>query len=339
MFRFGNSELLYCLVCIPVLFAGFFILRINYRERLKKFGDMALLEGLMPMRSSYTPIIKFSLMMMVLALLIVALARPQFGTKLKEVKREGIEMMIALDVSNSMLATDISPNRLERAKQAISSLMSKMQNDAVGLIIFAGDAYIQLPITSDYASAKMFLSNVNPEYISKQGTAIAEAITLASSSFSSSESSSKAIVIISDGEDHEGNAIEAAAMAKGKGIKVYTIGMGSELGSLIPKANGSGFITDKSGNPVTSRLDPHMLGEIAVAGGGEYFTASTNNVGLNKLYQELSSMDKSKLEVQRFSEYDDQYFYFVWLALMLFVIDILVYDRKNKWLSNIKLFE
>ncbi len=339
MFRFGDVYILFFLAGIPVLYIVYFLYRRNYKERLKRFGDSNLVAELMPLKSNSKPFIKFSLLMFVMVLLIFALARLQFGTKLKEVKREGIEMIIALDVSNSMLATDISPNRLDRAKQAINTLIGKMKNDRIGLIIFAGEAYTQLPITSDYISAKMFLSSVNPEYVSKQGTAIGEAINLAVHSFSPSENSSKAIVIISDGEDHEGNAVEAATAAKGKGIKVFTIGMGSQLGSLIPKLDGTGFLTDKNGNPVTSRMSPEMLSNIAIAGGGEYFTASTSNVGLNKLYQELSKLDKAEIEMQKYSEYDDQFSYFIWAALIVFIIEVLLFERKNKWLNSIKLFD
>jgi Ca-activated chloride channel family protein len=248
-------------------------------------------------------------------------------------------MIIALDVSNSMLATDISPNRLERAKQAINSLVGKMKNDKVGLIIFAGDAYTQLPITADYISAKMFLENISPDIVSKQGTAIGKAIKLASKSFSPTTEASKVIVIISDGENHEGDAVIAAQEAAEKGIVIYTIGMGSTQGSLIPKKNGSGFVVDRDGNPVTSRMNPKMLSQIAAAGEGKYFTATTNNVHLNDLYNELNKLDKAEMDTQVYSEYDDQYAYFVVLALVLIIAELLVMERKNKWLQNFKMFD
>ncbi len=338
MFRFENSGILYLLILVPLLLVGYYIYRYNHSKRLKKYGNLSVISQLMPLRSSFRPTLKFYFIVISVACLIVALARPQFGSKLKEVKREGIEMIIALDVSNSMLATDISPNRLERAKQAINTLVSKMKDDKIGLIIFAGDAYTQLPITTDYVAAKMFLANISPDIVSKQGTAIGKAISLAGKSFSPTSESSKVIVVISDGENHEGDAITAAQDAEEKGILIYTIGMGSTNGSLIPKKNGRGFVTDREGNPVTSRMNPKMLNQIATAGGGKYFTATSGNVHLNDLYNELRKLDKAEIETQVYSEYDDQFAYFVAFALLLLIIDILVMERKNKWLSNIKLF-
>lgn len=338
MFRFQNVEVLYLLAVVPVLITGFLVYRYVFKRRLKKFGNPDIIKQLMPLQSNSRPYIKFFTLMLVISLMIFALSRPQFGSKLKEVKRKGIELIIALDVSNSMLATDISPNRLERAKQAINDLVSKMRDDRVGMIIFAGDAYTQLPVTNDYVSAKMFLSNISPDIVSKQGTAIGKAINLGSKSFSQAEETSKAIVIISDGENHEGDALEAAKAAGEKGILVYTIGMGSTQGSLIPKKSGAGFITDKQGNPVTSRMNPEMLNQIATAGGGKYFTASSNNVHLNDLYNELRKLEQAAIETQVYSEYDDQYGYFIALALLLLILEHLIMERKNKWLSNIKLF-
>jgi len=338
MFRFENIDILYLLFVIPLLFAGYFFYRSNFRKRLKMFGTEAVVYQLMPLYSSARPLLKFTVLMLVLALMIFALARPQFGSKLKEVKREGIEMIIALDVSNSMLATDIKPNRLERAKQAINTLISKMKNDRIGLIIFAGDAYTQLPITTDYTSAKMFLANTGPDVVSKQGTAIGKAIKLGVRSFTQDEEASKVIVIISDGENHEGDALESARMAAEKGISIYTIGMGSPNGSLIPLRNGRGFVTDRQGNPVTSRMNPEMLNKIAVEGGGKYYTASSTNVGLNRLYSELQKLDKAEIDKQVYSEYDDQYAYFISIALILIIFELLLHNRKNKRLSNLKLF-
>jgi Ca-activated chloride channel homolog len=339
MFRFGDIHILVLLTAIPLLFLGFLFYRRNYKRRLKKFADNYLLYELMPLQSNTKPFIKISLSLFILSLCIFALARLQFGTKLREVKKKGIEMIIALDISNSMLATDIQPSRLDRAKQAIESLIGRMKNDKIGLIIFAGEAYTQLPITSDYVSAKMFLSDVNPDYISRQGTAIGDAIDLATHSFTENDNTSKAIVVISDGENFEGDAVGSASLAKERGIKVYTIGMGSTIGSLIPKKDGSGFFTDKDGNPVTTRMNPEMLSNIAVAGGGEYFTASTSNVGLDNLYNELSKLDKKEMGLQQYSEFDDQYSYFLWAALLTLLIDLFIFERKNIWFNKLKLFE
>lgn len=326
------------LIIIPILFLGYYIYFRNFNYRLKRFGNPELLQQLIPYFSKVRPFIKFSVIMVVIFLLIISLARPQFGSKLKEVKREGIEMVIALDVSNSMMATDIAPNRLARAKQAINSMVSKMKDDKIGLIIFAGDAYTQLPITADYTSAKMFLSNISPDIVSKQGTAIGEAIELGMRSFTQDEESSKVIVIISDGENHEGDAIEAANQAAEKGILIYTIGMGSPRGALIPNRNGVGYIKDRQGNPVTTRMNPEMLNNIASAGGGKYYSASSGTVGLSKLYNELGKLEATEIETQVYSEYDDQYSYFIALAILLLLVELFITDRRNKWLSGIKIF-
>jgi Ca-activated chloride channel family protein len=266
-----------------------------------------------------------------LASLIIAAARPQFGSKLEEVKREGIEMIIALDISRSMLAEDIKPNRLERAKQAIVTLINRMQDDKIGMIVFAGDAYTQLPITTDYISAKIFLSNINTEIVSRQGTAIASAIDLGAKSFTQDTEASKVIVVISDGENHEGDAIEAARLAAEKGIKVYTIGMGLTTGAPIP--------LHRQGEVVISRMDPNMLNQIASAGDGEFIAASTGNVGLNQLYNELNNLNKSEIETKVYSEYDDQFHYFIIFALVLLIIDIFILERKSKYFRNISLFK
>ncbi len=338
MFRFENDHILYFLFIIPLLFIGYFIYHKSFKERLKRFSDVALLKQLSPLLSTSRPLLKFSMLLLVVLLLIIALARPQFGSKLKEVKREGIEMIIALDVSKSMLATDIAPNRLERAKQSINSLVGKMKDDKIGLIIFAGDAYMQLPITADYTSAKMFLGNITPDIVSRQGTAIGKAIELGMRSFTPAEETAKVIVIISDGENHEGDAVVAAQKAQEKGIQVYTIGMGSERGALIPDRINGGFIKDRQGNPVTSRMNPKMLDEIAKAGGGEFYSASNGTVGLSKLYNELNKLQKSEIESQVYSEYDDQYSYFVALALLVLILELFILNRKNKWLSGLKIF-
>jgi Ca-activated chloride channel homolog len=338
MFRFENLYVLFFLILIPLFYLFFYINRANHKKRLREFASNVVLQQIMPDYSASKSVLKFNILMFVLVLLIFSLARPQFGSKLKEVKRKGIEVIIALDVSNSMMATDISPNRLKRAKQAISTLVGKMQDDLIGMIIFAGDAYTQLPITTDYASAKMFLSNISTDAVARQGTAIGKAIKLARNSFTQNEETTKVMVIISDGENHEGDAVEEAKLANEEGIQIYTIGMGSTKGSLIPLKNRSGFVTDKRGNPVTTQMNAEMLNQIAMAGGGSFYQASTTNVGLQKLYNELKKLEKAEIETQVYSEYDDQYTYLVLLALILLIADIFILQRKNKWLSNIKLF-
>lgn len=338
MFRFAHSEVLYILLLIPLLLAVYIILFRDYRAAIAKFGSDSILGVLMPDRAPARRHIKFTLLLLILSLIIVALARPQFGSKLEEIKREGIEIVLALDVSNSMRAEDIKPSRLERAKQAIVSLIEKLDNDRIGLIVFAGDAYTQIPLTTDYVSARMFLSNTSTDIVSKQGTAIGSAIELGMKSFSPNTEASKVIVIISDGENHEGNAIQAAQQAAEKGIKIFTIGMGFKDGAPIPNLREGGFVKDRQGKVVMSKMNPEMLTQIAATGGGDYFTASTSNVGLTRLYNQLNKMQKAKLETKVYSEYDDQYQYFIGLALLLMLIEFLISERKAKWIKEVQVF-
>jgi Ca-activated chloride channel homolog len=342
MFRFANHSALYLFLIIPVLTALYILLHHAQKKATLKLIDSVFLDVLMPLRAPGRSHLKFILLLLALSSLIVAIARPQFGSKLEEVKREGIELIIALDVSRSMLAEDIKPNRLERAKQALVSLVNRMQDDKIGMIIFAGDAYTQLPITTDYISAKMFLADISPEMVSKQGTAIASAIELASKSFTQDSEASKAIVVISDGENHEGDAVGAAKKAAEKQIRVYTIGMGSPSGAPVPLSRSggpqAGFLKDRNGEVVISRMDPGMLSQIAAAGKGEFFGASTSNVGLTKLYNDLNRLNKSVIETKVYSEYDDQFHYFIFFALVLLIIDFFILERKSKYLGRISLF-
>ncbi|MBA7625812.1 hypothetical protein ES703_33244 [subsurface metagenome] len=343
MFRFANSDFLYLLIALPVIIALYIVLVLLSKRNLLRFTDSAFFDILMPMRSPARRNFKFILFFFSLFFIIIALARPQFGSKLEEVKREGIEMIIALDVSRSMLAEDIKPNRLERAKQALITLINRMQDDKIGMIVFAGNAYTQLPITTDYISAKLFLSNINTEIVSRQGTAIASAIELGIKSFTQDTEASKVIVIISDGENHEGDAIAAAGKAAEKGIKIYTIGMGSPQGAPIPLLQRSGvqggFLKDRQGEVIISRMDPVMLRRIAAVGEGEFFKASTGNVGLSRLYNNLNSLNKSEIETKMYSEYEDKFHYFVAVALLLLLLDLLILERKNQYLKKFSLFK
>jgi Ca-activated chloride channel homolog len=342
MFRFANDHYLYLLIALPVIIAFYIVFTQLNKHNMGKFTSSMFFDILMPDRSPARKNLKFVLYLFILFLLIIALARPQFGSRLEEVKREGIEMIIALDVSRSMLAEDIKPNRLERAKQAIINLVNRMQDDKIGMIVFAGDAYTQLPMTTDYISARLFLANINTEIVSKQGTAIASAIELGTKSFTQDPESSKVIVIISDGENHEGDAVQAAAKAKEKGIKVYTIGMGSAKGAPIPLSRRSGqggFMKDRKGEVIISKMDPSMLRKIAQEGDGEFFRASTGNVGLHKLYNDLNNLNKSEIETKVYSEYDDQFHYFVAFSLLLLIIDILILERKNPFMKRFSLFK
>lgn len=342
MFRFANSNYLYFLLLIPTLVIIYVVLQYFHNRALKRFVDKEFINTLMPLRSPVRRNIKFIIFLVVITLLVIAIARPQFGSKLEQIKREGIEIVIALDVSRSMLAEDVKPNRLERAKQAITSLINRMKDDKIGMIIFAGDAYTQLPITTDYISAKMFLSNINTEIVSKQGTAIASAIDLGAKSFTQDPKAAKVIVIITDGEDHVGDPISSAKSASEKGIKVFTIGMGSPTGSPIPLTSAGskdGFLKDRNGDVVITRMDPVLLSKIAQSGDGEFFSASTSNVGLDQLYNKLNKLNKSEIETRVYSEYDDQFQYLIAIALLLLIMDLLIFERKNPKWKSIRLFE
>lgn len=339
MFRFANSYILYALFLLPLAILVYVFFVKQYHKAIKRFGNPELLETLMPNRSLPMRHFKFLVYLVALAFLIIAAARPQFGSKLQEMKREGIEIILALDVSNSMRAEDIKPSRLERAKQAILTLLGKLDSDRIGLIVFAGDAYTQIPLTNDYASARMFLANTTTDMVSKQGTAIGSAIELGMKSFSPNDEASKVIVIISDGENHEGDAMAKAREAAEKGISVYTIGMGSADGAPIPDLHGNGFIKDRQGQVVMSKMNAKMLSQIAAEGNGKYYTASTSNVGLNKLYSELNDMQKAELETHVYSEYDDQYQYFVFAAFILLLLEFIVSEKKSKLSESLNIFK
>ncbi|WP_297097294.1 VWA domain-containing protein [uncultured Draconibacterium sp.] len=340
MFRFGNIEYLWGLLIIPLLTVFFVWSRISRRRALKKFGQQEILGQLMPYSSGNRPVVKFIILMLALAFFIVGIARPQFGSKLKTEKREGVELMIALDVSNSMMAEDIQPNRLERAKRAISRLVDRLKDDKIGLIVFAGDAYTQLPITTDYNSAKLFLNSVNTQIVPKQGTAIGAAIDLARKSFTPNGEANKAIVIITDGENHEDDALASAKAALDEGAIVHTIGMGLPSGSPIPVfRNGqTDYLKDRDGNVVVTKLNEQMLEQIAATGGGIYVRANNAQVGLNALFDEINKMEKQEMETRTYSEYDDQFQYFFAVGLFLLLLEFVILERKNKYLKRIKLF-
>ena len=340
MFRFGNSEYLWGLLIIPLLALFFILARISRKRALKKFGQLEIISELMPYSSRNRPVFKFMVLMLALAFFITGLARPQFGSKLKTVKREGVELIIALDVSNSMMAEDIQPNRLERAKRAIARLVDRLKDDKIGLIVFAGDAYTQLPITSDYNSAKLFLNSVNTQIVPKQGTAIGASINLAMRSFTPEGEANKAIIVITDGENHEDDAVSVAQAAVEQGIIVHTIGMGLPSGSPIPVLrNGqTDYLKDRDGNVVVTKLNEQMLEKIAVAGGGIYVRANNAQVGLNALFDEINKMEKEEMESRTYSEYDDQFQYFFAAGLFLLLLEFVILERKNKYLKDIRLF-
>ena len=337
MFRFAHPEYLYLLLILPVLLI-FYIYIVRARIRaIKKYGTPDLLSSLMPEASPKRRTLKYFYLFFAMAVIIFIIAGPQFGSKLETVKRQGIEVMVCLDISNSMLAQDITPNRLEKAKQMLSRLTDDLHNDKIGLIVFAGDAFIQVPITSDYISAKMFLSSITPSMVSTQGTAIGAAINLAMRSFTPDESATKTIVLITDGENHEDDAVQAATNAVEKGVKVNIIGIGTPQGSPIPVGRND-FLKDNAGNTVVTQLNETMCQEIAQAGRGMYVRADNTNAALRALQNELDKLSKSEIESQVYSEYDERFPTLAWIALILLVMEFLTSERKNRLFRNVKLF-
>ena len=294
---------------------------------------------LMPDVSKYRPDVKFWLVFAAIGLFTVLLARPQFGSKLETVKRQGVEVMIALDISNSMLAQDVQPSRLEKAKRLVAQLVDKMENDKVGMIVFAGDAFTQLPITSDYISAKMFLESINPSLISKQGTAIGAAINLATRSFTPQEGVGRAVIVITDGENHEGGAVEAAKAAAEKGIQVSVLGVGMPDGAPIPVEGTNDFRRDRDGNVVVTRLNEQMCQEIAQAGDGIYVRVDNSNAAQKVIAQEINKMAKADVETQVYTEFNEQFQAVAWIILLLLLAEMLILERKNPLFRNIHLFK
>ena len=337
MFRFADPNVLYLLIILP--FVAIFYFYSNYRrtKRLRKYGDPELLSMLMPEASAHRPVFKFWVLWIALGLSIVMLARPQFGTRLEKVKRSGIETIIALDISNSMLAEDVVPSRLEKAKSLISRLVSNFNDDKVGLIVFAGDAFTQLPITSDYISAKMFLESITPSLISSQGTNIGEAIRLAIKSFTPQEKVGRAIIVITDGENHEGGAVEAAKEAASKGMKVFVLGIGSPDGSPIPLEGSNDYRKDNQGNVIVTRLNEQMCRKVAQAGNGVYIRVDNSSSAQSLLQKEIDKLTKSDLESTVYSNYNEQ-FPLAWIIIVLLIIEVVVLDKKNPLFKNIKLF-
>ena len=338
MFRFEDPIYLYLLVLIPILVLIRFISYRNQKKRLRKFGDPVLLKELMPDVSRFRPLAKFWLLLSALALLIVMLARPQMGTKISHEKRVGIETIIALDISNSMRAEDVAPSRLDRSKMMVENLIDHFTNDKIGLIVFAGDAFVQLPITSDYVSAKMFLSSIDPSMMATQGTDIARAVTMATHSFTQEEGIGKAIIVITDGEDHEGGALEAAKAAKDADMRVYVLGVGSVNGAPIPIPGTGDYMKDNTGNTVMSALNEDMCKQVAQAGGGAYIHVENNSAAQQQLDHELDKLAKKETTTTVYSEFDEQFQAFAILALLLLVLEICIFDRRNPLLKRVSLF-
>ena len=326
MLYFAKPIYLYLLLLVPLIPAAYGLIRYFRRQRIRKFGDEILVKELMPSWSGTKGWVRIILFALAFAFFAIGMARPQTGARLAEHKSRGVEVMVALDVSNSMLAEDYSPNRLERAKLAISRLTDKLQDDRIGLIIFAGTPFVQLPITTDYISAKMFLSSVSTESVPVQGTAIGEAITLGVKSFSAQSEKSRVIIVISDGENHEDDAVAAAKQAADFGIRVYTIGVGSPEGQPIPV--GGELLKDKQGNIVVTRLDEDALRQVARAGNGAYIHAGNEEFGLNPIIDDIRRMDEEEFGSIMFEDFDEQYMYFFAAVLVLLLLEMLIGERR-----------
>lgn len=333
MFRFAHPEYLNVLYIIPVLIILFWYLNRNRKKLLENFADKKLHRILLPDFSGIKNWFKAGLILFALVLLIVAAANPQVGTRIQEVKQSGIDVFIALDVSKSMLAQDIKPDRLDKAKYQISNLINKLRGDRIGLIIFAGEAYVQFPLTTDYSAANLFLNAADASSVPQQGTAIAAAINLAVKSFDYKTNTQKVLVIITDGEDHEGDIMQAVTAAKDKGIKIYTIGLGSPTGVPIPVFNAQGqqvdYKKDENGNIVLTKLDENVLKQIASAGDGKYFLGSNYEDYLDKIYSDLSSLEKSEFGVRKVTDYEDRFYYFLAPAIILLLIEFFISERRS----------
>ncbi len=338
MFRFENPEILYLLFLVPALAALYYVTSYRKRRRLCAYGDPELLRQLMQDVSLWRPQLKLWLCLLALACIIIATARPQFGTKIDTIERRGIEAIIAIDVSNSMLAQDVRPSRLDKAKMLFANMVDDMKNDQVGIVVFAGDAFVQLPITNDYVSAKMFLDQIDPSMIRRQGTDIAAAINLCRQSFTQRKDVSRAIFVITDGEDHEGGAVEAAKEAAEKGVHVYMLGVGSPEGAHIPIPGTAQYIIDDAGNPVVSRLSEEMCQQIAEAGKGAYIYVDNSTSAQNELKKYVEKLAKSNLETNIYSEYDEQYQGFLLIALLLLLVDIFLLERQTHLFRGLNLF-
>lgn len=340
MFKFANPEFLYLFILIPFLVAGFILLNILKKKDVMKLGTLALVKKMMPELSLKRSYLKFWVTLVIIGLGIIIIARPQFGTKIDKLDKKGIELVIAIDVSNSMMANDITPSRLAKAKQMLMRIIDQRRDDKIAMVVFAGEAYIQLPMTADNQSAKLFLETIDPSLVPVQGTAIADAINMSMSCFSSDDSMDKAIVLITDGENLEGDAEQAAKAAADKGIHVNVVGIGSTQGANIPIAPGSSVLKrDSQGNLVETKLDEETCRKIASAGKGLYAHADNSNSALKSLQEELEKLQKGEVDSIAYSEYDDKFPIFAWAMLVLLFIEVCIFDKKNRLFRNIRLFK
>lgn len=343
MFRFENYIFFYAFTAIPVMLAIFIWYMLSLKRKIKKLGEYELTKFLIPDVSNTKKIIKFIFLIFGLSGLILALCNLQSGNKMQEVKREGADIIVCLDVSNSMLAQDLSPNRLERAKFALEKMIDKLQGDRLGIIVFAGEAYVQLPITTDYSAAKMFLGGINTQIVPTQGTNIGAAIRKALESFSKDEEKNKTIVVITDGENHEPEAVEAAEDAGKAGIMINTIGIGSENGVPIPMVNNGvavgGFRKDKDGNTIVTKLNKSLLQELAGKTNGIYVQATNADIGLDAILDKLSQLDKKQIDSKMYTDYEDQFQWFLGLSLIFLTFEFFISERVSNWLRKLNLFK
>lgn len=342
MLRFGHIEFLWGLLFIPVFILLFLVVSRWKKKAMASFGDQKVVKMMIPQVSFSRPVLKFILFIVAFALLVLGTADPRIGSKLEEVKQKSADLMIVLDVSNSMLAQDIAPNRLENAKRAISQLIDNLHNDRIGIVVFAGEAYVQLPVTTDYSAAKLFLNTISTDMVPTQGTAIGAAIELGMKSFDFKNGTGKAMIIITDGENHEDDAVAAAKSAFAKDVTINVIGIGSVEGAPIPIVqNGKqiGFHTDSVGKTVLSKLNEAMGKEVAAAGGGAYVRATNANSGMNIVMDQIAKVQRKTVDTRSFKEFEDRFQFFLAFALLLLTIEFFISNRKSLRLSSIKLFE
>ena len=326
----SQPQYLWLLLLVPLFFAVQVLVNKFRQRRIRRFGNEALVNALMPSYAGAKVWLRLSLFSVAFCFLVLALSRPQRGVRLKEQQMSGAEVVIALDVSNSMLAEDYSPNRLNRAKLAIAQVSEKLEGDRIGLVVFAGDAYVQIPLTSDYISAKMFLNSISTNSVPVQGTAIGTAIDMSVRCFSDKSDQSRAVIVITDGENHEDDPVDAAKRAVENGVRVYTIGVGSKDGTFIPLPEG-GYITDDQGNNVVTRLDDATLKDIAEVGNGIYVQSTNREFGLNPIIEDIQNMEDKVMTTVMYEEYEELYMYFLGVALLFFVIEMLIGDRRSKY--------
>ncbi|WP_420320727.1 VWA domain-containing protein [Flagellimonas sp.] len=342
MIQLEEKAYFYLLAIIPVMVLAFFFLQVWKKKTQRQFADAKLLRRLAPNKSIFKPALKLIFLLLGLTFLILGLINPKIGTKLETVKREGVDIVFAIDVSKSMLAEDIAPNRLEKAKRLVSEIINQLASDRIGIIAYAGQAYPQLPITTDYGAAKMFLQSMNTNMLSSQGTAINAAIDLASTYYDDAEQTNRVLFIVSDGEDHsENSTIEAVEYAKQNGIRVFTIGVGQTKGAPIPiKRNGvvESLKKDNQGEVVITRLNEAILTEIASEGNGEYIDGTNTEKAVEYIKEQLNQMDKKEFEAKQFAEYKDQFQWFLGIGLLFLFLDIFLLDRKTQWLKKLNLF-